>query len=144
MKMPKNVLIIGTADFLRYTPKKNSRTTSRTLTDYLLACNRTYTTLYMFPNVTTGAKKTISDKRGKQRGYIHTEIEYDIPAVNLRAVGTVSAIQYCSDWWRGRMAKWEHVFEYPPTLYADKYSRFRVMAISGRSGQLITEDGIDG
>lgn len=144
MKFPKNVLIIGSADFIRYHGKTARSPQDRTLTNYILAVNQSHTVLYMFPNKTTGAAKTVTDKHGAQKGFVHTAVKFSIPTADLKAVGTVNRVQYTTDWWDGFLCKYEHVFSELPTLYADKYSRFLVMAIKAKSGKILTQEGIQG
>jgi hypothetical protein len=138
MKVPKSVLVIGTADWIMYLGKGKTRTNERTLSSYILAVNQAHTILYLFPNRVTGARKTI------QGGHIHSAVEYNIPSVDLKAVGTVARIQYSTDLWNDDMSKYEHVFDSPPTLYADKMSRFCVMAIKTKRGKIMSGDGIIG
>jgi len=144
MKLPKNVLIIGTADFIRYHLKKARSPQNRTLTNHILAVNESHTILYIFPNKQTGATKTIKDRSGMQRGHFHTAIKFSIPTADLKAIGTVNRIQYSTDWWDGSLCKYEHVFAELPTLYADKYTRFVVMAIKTKAGKILTQEGIQG
>jgi hypothetical protein len=144
MKIPKNVLIIGTADFIRYRSNKKTRATDRTLSNHVLAVNEAHTMLFIFPNKTTGGKKKIEDRHGMQRGRIHTAVSYDVPATELKAVGAIDLIQYSTDWWEGELAKYEHEFDIPPTLYADQHSRFRVMGIKANRGKILTQEGIQG
>jgi hypothetical protein len=147
MKVPKNVLIIGTANLLEYRPVKNKpgyRAQTKSLKNYLIATTATGTALYLFEANMTGKKEIIRDKGGKQRGHIHTAIQFEIPTTNLQRVGVVESIQYTSEWWEGYMKKYEHIFTNHPALYADKQTRFKVMAIKPQKGKIVTNDGVTG
>lgn len=144
MKVPKSVLIIGTADLIQYTIKGRNRATDRWLTNYLLAVNKSHTVLYLFPNKTTGAVKRIKDAHGIQSGHLHTAVQYEIPSIDLKSIGTISCIQYSTDWWENESLKYEHVFETPAIMYADKLSRFKVIGFKLKRGKIINETGIIG
>ena len=112
--------------------------------NYLLATNPTNTALYLFPNITTGKKEILRDKRGKQAGYIHTAMKYEIPTTDLKRIGIVESIQYSSEWWEAHLEKYEHVFEEHPALYADKENRFKVIGLKLSKGKILTPRGIRG
>lgn len=146
MKIPKSVLIIGAAHLMTYRTLKPYRSGSTpleiSLHDYLIATNHTRTVLYLFPNRTTGKKRILKDKTNPQRGFIHTAMEYDIPTLDLKKIGIVESVQYSSDWWEGHYSKYEHTFAVHPALYADKQTRFSVIAIKPQQGRIVNESGI--
>lgn len=148
MKIPKTVVIIGAAHLLTYRTKipykANSMPLERSFRDYLIATNSTQTTLYLFPNNTSGNKEMLIDKGGKQRGFIHTAMKYRIPTTELKRIGIVESVQYSSDWWEAHFEKYEHIFEEHPTLYADKETRFSIMAMKLKKGKIVKTNGIHG
>jgi hypothetical protein len=148
MKVPKNVLVIGSALSITYRKTGSNRETvlslSRKSKGVLIAINKTHTALFLFPNKTTGKKQILTDRQGKQSGRIHTAVEYEIPSISLNPVGVVIAIQYSTDWWEDVFTTYGHSFETEPTLYGDKYSRFTVMGIKPRHGRIISPEGITG
>lgn len=147
MKVPKNVLIIGAFHLLEYrigTYRADSMPQQRSFRSYLIATTQANSALYLFENNTTGKKEILEDPTGKQGGYIHTAMEYKIPTVNLKKIGIVESVQYSTDWWEGHFEKYEHIFTKHPALYADRESRFRVMAIKPARGRIVTKRGITG
>jgi hypothetical protein len=147
MKVPKNLLIIGSVSLIEYRPVKNKpgyRAQTKALKNFLIATTDTGTTLYLFAANMTGKKELLKDKSGRQRGHIHTAIEYEIPSDRLQRVGLVESIQYSTEWWEGYEKKYEHIFSEHPALYADKKTRFNVMAIKPKKGKIVTDRGIIG
>jgi hypothetical protein len=147
MKVPKNLLIIGAVTLLEYRPTKTKagyRPQTRSFKNYLIATTQTGTALFLFENKMTGKKEILRDKKGKQRGYIHTAIEYEIPSTDLQRVGVVESIQYETEWWEGYTKKYEHIFAEHADLYADKKTRFKVMAIKAKKGRIVSDRGITG
>jgi hypothetical protein len=148
MKVPKNLLIIGPAHLVRFRrtgSRAHYQAQDRHCADHLLAINATQNTLYIFPNRTTGKKEILKDRKGLQRGYIHTATEYEIPTLNLRKIGTVDALQYSTAWWQDELTKYEHIFDTTANFYANQYSRFTVMAIKLQKGKKILNNrGVTG
>lgn len=145
MKIPKTVVIIGAVHQIEYRKipyVAGSMPNMRSFKDFLLATNSTGTELYIIPNITTGEKKLIRDKSGKQSGIIHTSMKYKIPALTMKKIGICESIQYSSDWWEGHLEKYEHIFAEHPALYADQNSRFSIAAIKAKRGKIINESGI--
>jgi hypothetical protein len=147
MKMPKNLLIIGPAHLVRWRSmgsRANYQLKDRHCADHLLAINSTHTTLFIFPNRTTGKKEILKDRKGLQRGYIHTATEYEIPTLDLKKIGTVEALQYSTTWWKDELTKYEHLFDTTADFYANQYGRFTVMAIKLKKGKILNNRGITG
>jgi len=147
MKVPKNLLVIGAFHLLEYRTKgtyKGNKPLQRSFKNYLIATDKTHRALFIFENAMTGKKRMIADKNGKQTGYIHTGVEYEIPTTELKKVGLVESIQYTSEWWEGHLSKYEHIFTAHPALYADKTTRFTVMAIKPTKGRIVSGEGITG
>jgi len=147
MKVPKTLLVIGAFHLLEYRTMgtyKGNRPLQRSFKDYLIATDRHHRALYLFQNAMTGKKQIIRDKSGKQGGFIHTGVEYEIPTNELKKIGLVESIQYTSEWWEGNLSKYEHIFTAHPALYADSKTRFKVMAIKPTKGRIVSGEGITG
>lgn len=147
MRIPKTVLIMGSAHLLSYRTQlpypANSMPLERSFRNYLIATNAAKNTLYLFPNATTGKKKILTDSRDAQRGFVHTAMQYEIPTMELKQIGIVESIQYSSDWWEAHFEKYEHVFAKHPILYADRKARFTILAIKHQLGTIVTPQGIE-
>lgn len=145
MKIPKTVIVLGHVETVTYLKKNAKRPVTRSFIDegfdYLLATNKTHTALYLFANQEHGGKKRIIDKKGPQRGAIHTETRYKIPADVLKALGKAVSIQYWSDNWEGKDTLYKHEFK-DAAFYAEKYTRFEIMGIKPKRGKIVTARGI--
>lgn len=144
MLIPKKVLIIGSADFVQYQKTKSNTVVDKTLSDYVLAVNSTYTTLYIFENKSRGSIEAIRDKKIESLTGIHTAITYDIPNAELKRIGRILSIQYSTDWWEDSFFKYEHVFDKPMPFFANRQTGFNVMAIKSVRGKILTQEGITG
>lgn len=137
MRIPKNLLTIGVMDMMWYTPQRHGRAASRVFGSHILACNRTWTTLFILPDQTSGKKKLKNDQ-------VRTSRKIEVPDGPLKKIGYVLSMQYGSAWWEDSYTRYEHVFDNPAVLYGDKYSRAVVMAIQHHKGKIVTPDGIRG
>lgn len=147
MKVPKKVLIIGTVEFVVYALKGKNHVQNRHFPakdPHVLATNPGHTALYIFPNRSRGIKKIVTDRAGDQRGYIHTEIEFDIPSDNLQRIGEIHSVQYRTDWWGKEDETVQHIFENPPQMFAEKFTKFQVIGIKSKRGKILTDRGITG
>jgi len=139
MKVPKNLIIIGPAHLVRYrSTGSRANYQDKHCADHLLASNSSHTTLYIFPNRTTGKKEVLKS------GYIHTTTKYEIPTLDLKKIGVVDSLQYSTIWWTDELTKYEHTFETTADFYANQYTRFSVMAIKLKKGKILNNRGITG
>jgi hypothetical protein len=146
MRIPKKVLIIGEVEFILYSLKGKNHVQNHhfhSKDPFLVATNPDHTSLFIFESKPSGKKRILRDRHGNQRGFIHTEIEYSIPAIILQNIGKVHSIQYRTEWWSQQGAILQHIFETPPKMFAEKQTRFKVIGIKGR-GKIIGSDGIKG
>lgn len=147
MKIPKRVLIIGEVEFIVYAPKGKTYVQNHHFAakdPHIIATNPSHTALYIFPNRSRGVKKVVTDRSGDQRGFIHTEVSFDIPAINLQRIGEIHSVQYRTDWWDQEGATLQHIFQNPPEMFAEKYTRFKVIGIKSRRGKILNDRGITG
>lgn len=145
MKLPKSVIVLGHVEAVTYLKKNARRPVTKSFidegVDYLLATNKTHTALYLFANQHYGGKKVLVDKKGPQRGAIHSEVKYKIPADVLKPLGKAISIQYWSDNWEGKETLYKHEFK-DASFYAEKYTRFEMVGIKPKKGKIVTDRGI--
>ena len=147
MKIPKNVLIVGTVSTITYQPTKSKRAEfidyDGMRETYFLATNKTHTELYIIEDVRTGKNSSVEDKRGIVKGYIHQAIELDVPKLTLKKIGKILSIRYRSVWWEGTLTEYRHDFK-GNDFFADRYSRFKTMGIKAVRGKILNKNGITG
>lgn len=145
MKIPSSVIVIGRVESVSFLKKNAKRPTTRSLADagldYILATNRTHTALYLFQNQSYGKKKIVKDRKGVQRGAIHTEVKYKVPTLDLKKLGKAVSIQYTSDNWEGVETLYRHEFK-DASFHANSYTRFSIMAITPKRGKIVNTRGI--
>jgi hypothetical protein len=147
MRIPKKVLIIGEVEFIVFAPKGKTHVQNHHFSPKdpgILATNSHHTEIYIFPNRSTGIKRVIADRSGDQSGFIHTEVSYEIPAIVLQHIGAIHSVQYRTRWWGQENETLQHIFENPPKMYAEKYTRFKVIGIKSLRGRIINDRGITG
>jgi len=147
VKIPKNVLIIGQVCAITYRPTKARRATSVDFEaqgkEIMIATNKTHSQLFMFENVQTGKVEAVTDKSGHVKGFVHQLIEFKIPQLTLKKIGSIVSIRYKTVWWEGLLREYRHDFG-TNEMYADKYSRFTTIGITTKKGKILNKDGITG
>jgi hypothetical protein len=147
MRIPKKVLIIGTVAAITYRHANSKTATSIDFesrnSEYVLATNATHTALYIFENVRTGKVKAVLDKNGICKGFQHELVQYEIPTLELKKIGSLITIRYHSMWWEGELKEYRHDFD-SAQLWADKQSRFKTIGITPKRGKILSSDGFIG
>lgn len=142
MKISSKLGIVGTLDLIRYQyipASQGMAVKTFSPADFLMTVNESKTILFLFRSNPTGGKKRISINREMVTG-----IEYEVPNSDLKRIGRVLSIQYTSNLYTDDDEKYEHVFDTPALMYADRLSRFGVIGIRHARGPILNDRGITG
>lgn len=147
MRIPKKVLIVGIVEEITYLREKAKSPVTINFSakkgDYLLATNQSHTALFIFKSTPKGKVEIIRDSSGKQSGFLHQIIHYEIPSLELKKTGQALTIRYRSTWWEGELMEYRHDFD-NTFIFSDSYSRSHTFGLKPKKGKILTMNGITG